>query len=719
MIREIRLGQVKGQNGVQQLTGRDIFTGPNGSGKSTRLKAVPLALYGYVRHDAKTNDDAMRLAKGDQMSVTVATDQLTVTRVFTRKTGLAKDGSAKVEVTQDIMLSPSLGEKNPTQRQTRINGEVGDFTVMLDWAEFLSMTDAKRREFFYRLSGIDSRRWDRNGVEAHLRRGLLTDELEINNPDQHQIMARLITDCLAEYRPHLDVQAGLTAMLDWATAQMKAWNTRRKDAAGAARTLTDIKHQLAETDRNIEQHREAFKELREQLIEAERRLAEGRERKRQNDAHFARIDQLRAEIEKLPALGSAAATTDLDEHLGRLRGQLREIPAAAGLEEISRQIQAWREERAPKEERRRELAAQIARAEGEAASYRNVLQRISAIKAGKDQVPLCVISDLIKCPKDWSQVKDGVGARFLEPAEVELADLRAKDKDLAAEIEALLGEERQLSTRQAELARAIQEATIFNQRLEVQIRQVEQEKAGREQAHARLLDRRANLAQELERLENEPVPPIAPLDVLDQQVGALRTQIAEHETRIQEQEKARTTVLSTRAALVEARKSELTYECARALVEALGPKGLQGELVKEALEPIRESVQANLDAMGAPGQFFFRMESDRGREVFQFGWVNSGGDELEFDALSTGQQLLLITALMAAVIGRRNPPLRVLAVDNIEGLDRDNLRGFLSGIDRIAGQFDNVMLAGLVDPAAVPAGWQIWELGVTVDAAAD
>jgi exonuclease SbcC len=120
-------------------------------------------------------------------------------------------------------------------------------------------------------------------------------------------------------------------------------------------------------------------------------------------------------------------------------------------------------------------------------------------------------------------------------------------------------------------------------------------------------------------------------------------------------------------------------------------------MVKGILEPIRSDIQTHLGLMGIDSEFYFSTESDTGKEVFQFGWRNSFGDERNFDALSTGQQLQLLIAMLVTFLERSNPPLKVLAIDNIENLDRVNFRKALAGMDKLSEKIDNIILSGVVD----------------------
>ena len=79
------------------------------------------------------------------------------------------------------------------------------------------------------------------------------------------------------------------------------------------------------------------------------------------------------------------------------------------------------------------------------------------------------------------------------------------------------------------------------------------------------------------------------------------------------------------------------------IAEAVGPKGLQGEMVKDTTEPLSAAVQDKLNQMDLKDRaFYFQTTDGKDKEVFQFGWgvIDHERQTMElrnFDALSTGE----------------------------------------------------------------------------------
>ena len=115
--------------------------------------------------------------------------------------------------------------------------------------------------------------------------------------------------------------------------------------------------------------------------------------------------------------------------------------------------------------------------------------------------------------------------------------------------------------------------------------------------------------------------------------------------------------------------------------------------------------------MGIQNPVFFSTESETGKEVFQFGWVKNNR-QTNFDVLSTGEQLMFLSAFLVTLLERANPPLKVLALDNIENLDEINLPNVLDGLNSLSHKLDNILIAGVIKPTDLKNfdGWKIWNL---------
>ncbi|EGW36497.1 hypothetical protein DOT_5661 [Desulfosporosinus sp. OT] len=696
MIKEITMRNFKGQMESQKLTGKDIFVGPNGKGKTTRLQAIGIALLGYVPGKGKLPAETFKLASADTMSVGLVTDDLTFTRTYTRSEKSGKDGSNNITVSQGIDLSPSRGEKKAADKEARIAVEVGNFPVMLDFNEFLSLSDAKRRDFIYGLSAIKTDLWDRTKVESHIRSKLLTLDLEVNNPDQYKIMSGLIADAMKEYPENDDIQAGLQSMIEWSKAKQTHWNDEKKNAVGAVKKLADMKNQLAETDRNIVQHKAELEQLQQQLIDSESQLAKDRERKRAIDQRLVKISELGIMIETLTKSQSEPAAVNYDSMIADRQGKIKQQDFKAEFVRLDQELQSLSNQLKEAREQERAAYDALSTTKAEKSMLESTLKQIDEQSKKNGTARVCVIHPKIGCDKDFSKAATVFSQQLVALEQKEVYQQSAL-KEVRARIEVLEENKANIDAQRTETHKKQTDLNQANEEIRKSIAGLEKKKADEVNAAARISDQLKMYKEELTRLRNLPTEVIAPLDILEKQSEGRRTQIKELKVKLEGQEKAKITLSSLKSTMIDSKTATYNAQCVKDLAEALGPKGLQGELVKGILEPIRSDIQTNLKLIGLHNDFYFSTESDTGKEVFQFGWENEIGDKRNFDALSTGQQLLLLIAMLVTFLERSNPPLKVLAIDNIENLDRVNFRKALAGMDKLSGKIDNIILSGVVD----------------------
>ena len=165
------------------------------------------------------------------MSVGLKTDRFQLTRAFAKNEKRnARDGSVSVTIKENILVSPGAAERTDTEKNLRIQSEIGHFPVMMDFSEFLNLSDTKRRDFIYSLGGIDSATWTRD--------------------------------------------------------------RKQKDAQGAVRQISDMKNDMAETDRNIATLKQELETLQNQLISVEKSISADEEKKKAAEKRTARMDRV-------------------------------------------------------------------------------------------------------------------------------------------------------------------------------------------------------------------------------------------------------------------------------------------------------------------------------------------------------------------------------------------------------------------------------------------
>lgn len=710
MIKSLRMVNVKGQNAMQEFDKKTLIVGPNGSGKSTRIQSLGIAILGYAPGNGKTSAETFKLATGDTMTIGLGTEHFSFSRTFTRNEILdTKTGKTKVEINQSLSVSPGKGEKKDADKKARIAEEIGTFPVMMDFSEFLSLSDAKRRDFIYSLSPISTESWSRERIVAHLVERLLTAELSENNPDQFQTMEDMINEAVQQFPAGLAVSDGLQSMIDWTENELKLWNSKKKDAQGAVRQIAEKKNELEETDRNIADAKRELEELHAELIKVEKQISQDTEKRKALAKRSARLEELRGEIAKVKAEPVQADCSDIDVQIAALESEtvealdiealtaplkVKAVEAKAKYDEHNTRLQGLLE-------KKRTVASTIK-------SLEDALQKVGELGGA------CIISSVIACPKDFTGF-DAFIDKKKAAAATEIAELDKQMSFHKVQMDVFASEELQVQNERETILKKAQEVNKKNAGIQKQIAQLQLERNNRQTAGQHRDNKLKLLENELNRLNAEPVDAIGEISIMEMQASGLRNQIGILKQTIQEKEKAKQTILLLQQSMLDNRKAEYKAICLKQLQEALGPKGVQGEIVKEIIGPIKNDIWHNLKCMGFHFEPFFQTESATGQQIFQFGWINEKGHFVNFDALSTGQQVIYLAAMMMTIIDRAQPKLKLLVMDNLNHLDSRNFQLLLDGIGKLEDRVDNIILAGAVEYSFNANGWLVSNLGSKVE----
>ena len=700
MITKIVMDGIKGQYRDQELTGRDVFIGHNGAGKTTRQQAIGLAILGYVPGKGKTVAETFELASGNAMRVGIETTSFDLSRTFTRVEKLDKDGNTDVKITQTIAVSPSAGETTNALKEQRIRQEMGDFPTMLDFSSFINMTDNQKRDFIYSLSG-DGMKWDKERVEAYLKDMLLRDELEENNPEMYQVMLQDYEATMKQYKDGADIQSGLLAMSEHAKSELSRWKKERTTAESAARKLAELKNKHDETDRDLLQNEDTMAKLNARKDELIKKIAITEKHNIDVQTNKERLDILEAELIILQ--------TPDDEKAAKLQNEIKELENDAvqnsdifkvQREAIDKAREEVRSHSKELEFRKKDMETEYFNAKSDKTSYSDLLHTIETRQG------VCAIIPDLPCHQDFTAfiekataIVDGADER-MDNAMYEIEKLQeaiAADKENLQKLDKQEQDINLAVYEQLKKCTKIQKEIVKKKEELLHLTNTEPQRVAKE---AQVAEIKAYLSENTE---------VDAEDLLVEK-SVVESQMSELKEKIEEQRKIRNDLKNIQANLIDIQTSGFHVECWKQIAHAVGQGGIQGQIVKELLQPLTESITEKLKLIGINHEFFFATESDRGKEIFKFGWMENG-TKRPFSALSQGEQLLLMVALLTTMIERRNPPVKILALDNINDLDRENLERVLNGLTVAGASMDNIILSGVAEPEdAEQKGWKVWNL---------
>ena len=187
------------------------------------------------------------------------------------------------------------------------------------------------------------------------------------------------------------------------------------------------------------------------------------------------------------------------------------------------------------------------------------------------------------------------------------------------------------------------------------------------------------------------------IDEAEMQLQALSTRGSNLQKELGDRIAYDTKIIQAKEAAAAAKKADATLRTVKDMQEQL--RMMKWEIVREALEPIREKASLIFTAnqIGKRAEFDFLFEDARGNEVFKFGWKienELGSMFVDFDSLSTAQQLFTLVAVLAPLIELGNPKFRILTLDNCEVVSEEYRPAFIEELVRAKVLcLDNIIIA--------------------------
>lgn len=670
-LARLRLHNFKGKRSEWAIAPKMLLVGPNGAGKSAVLQAVMVGILGYEPRLGRTPASVVQLASGREMSVEIETD---AKFIFHRTFKLSRGA-----VSTSVWVSPHQGEKNLADAHRRIAEEVGDFAVSFDLNAFLSLSDAKKRAFLFGLSPTKELGWEK----AHLKSRLIQ---AVRAPVSSLTLHAWIDKAFALWSEGHDLQSNFDRMLIYLKKEFSLWSLRKREGISAARRMLQTRNQepfvpseaTRTTQREIEEVQERIIRIREELAkdEARRKSAEARRRE---------IEGLRSRLTGWET--TAASVEQIQSRLSGLKGRSFD--------------------RAPLQEERRQVeqatAALFSEMEGEEKRLNELRVGLEIEKKGLDRAESiqgsCPVVEGIECPVDFTPViaqgRDRLSTQ--ETAIGKIESLQAMRWRRYRELQERLGRFRARALFLDEEEREAQkQIAVWEEMLQ---------QAGRGE------EKRAELSEALARLEAEEAADggyADPDDLILQKEG-LERHLEELKRRLADQEERRSLWIAYQQNQVDLKKADANVEALKQLIVVLGPKGLQGEMIKERVRPLSKTVNDLLHTIDPDKELVFRFQDVRGNEIFEMGWKR-GEQFIPFEALSTGERVLFSAALMTALILFREPRCRLLLVDHLESVDLHHRRRFIEALSTFVdeGRLDHFIAAGVEGiPPGDAARWGV------------
>lgn len=676
----------KNKGGNQELSGLDLFLGQNGTGKSSVLEAVQLGISGNVNGRAKPKDIFKLSADSKSMTVGISTNNgIEISRHINRNEKIDKltyESTVKYSEKLEIIGAEVEGTGNKAI-QAFIKENLGDFQIGFDFSKFVGMTDTEKRNFV--LSFCKDIPFEEEYICSYLDSKRTTEDEEIYS----NLIAMFISSAEGG-----DIQSKVSSMLSLAKEQLSYNNKDSERQVAAIQKLNTKKASLEGSDKGLAIDKKKVEKLNEQIVVLEKEVSVIETKNKACVERIAQIEKIEGILENLKK-SKPKDVTEISKELVKLNAD----------------VDKFSKENSTISENLNKISVGYAKATEEVNKQRKVFDNIKdkgielktklntemvLVEQVKGTKKKCAINPSIPCNADfteWLTKKNSelkMTSEILEKDRISYKNELLKLIKLEEELIKLTSQREDLIKFQQVLIRNINNSNISIRNAE---KEIEEAKKFEDIKFEKIKLNQTNL----DNLQKEGTEVIRTEEALSQ-ISDLKEELNKLKTIIAEKEQIKVVTTQIKEADEEFDKITKKLEACKTLVKAIGQKGLQGEIFKKLVAPIVDLVNQNYSLMGMDKPFNIKTVNDQDNEVFDFG-IGDEAEFISFDTLSTGQKAILSVAIVVAFIRKAKVPMKVLCLDNIESLDKDNIKKVLTGLAKMyeEGFLDNVLVAGCID----------------------
>ena len=690
-LTKIDFNGFKNKKGVQALTGFDIFIGPNGVGKSSVLEAVKLGIVGEINGVAKPMSIFKYSNNANDMTVGIETSNgYKVQRKYIRKEKIDKKTDELSAVySEKLSVSGFADSESNKIKQEDISKKIGDFPIGFDFQKFEGMTDTEKRNFI--ISFCKS---------SKITEDIVKEFLEKDKPDEldDEMFYNDIVELIDGANGNT-IQEKVDFMLLAAKEQCSYFKKEVERQRMSIQKLNEKKTSYSISSKGLIIDKKKAEKLNEQLIALEKELSIIQEENKRVSLNLQKITKVKEDIQVITNSKAIGDSKDIERQIQSKKKDLEKLNeksvsivkllevASKEYKELVEKVKAQRIIFDKTKSNGIELNTK----------FKTEVNLINQVKGTKGK---CAINSSIPCNANFNswltakneEISDLVELRRLyKKNEAELNQLEAQSEKTTSNREKLIAEQQTV----------IKETETINRQI------VELEKSLETLKNFDLVKKEKLEVKnnELLSLESDKKD-IVDLTDKENSIKDIRSSISSLRTEISQKEQLQALMAQIKEANIEFDKTEKTLLIYKYLVDRIGQKGLQGEILRLLLAPIIDEVSNNLQILGVNKPFFITTKSDKDSEVFDF-----GVGDINFKTLSTGQKSILAIAMIIAFIRKAEVPVKILCLDNIESIDSSNRVKIITGLSDMykANMIDNILIAGCIDE--VPEGeYKVWTI---------
>jgi len=720
-----------GLRGHLDLAARNILIGPNGVGKTRRVEGVQFAVTG-VALGAKKPDSIMALTNdsGTSLAVSLVLDD---GFAFTRT--LRKDANTKtVKSGLDIVGQEGLGV---TASEPIVRQRCGDFAPMFDLGEFLGLSADKRRDFVLDLcSKASGDKVDADDVGLRVLvevlkgqvgeatvdvycqttlslAGCKSDTLSkaeryelvmTQNPVSDQLpaaFAEKLGTAMAQIQAEIkgDLTTAIAAALDKARSLANQAKGDRDRAHQAVRKLSEQLDKITVVAATVGQLQEQLTERRtdkEGIVaqlanQAGRASAKSTLETAVSEAETA-LDTAKDELDALPKPPEHLEVGGWTSEALNFNSPIETEPGMAPTEEHAKGVMAAlaASQRALETRRREHQAAKFdldqltKELQSLAASpWRKVLALANAVYAAAHSEPA---TKVLTYTDEWGALLEFI----IQQSEPER--LKAAEDDCSAGHNA----EYQASIEYNKADECYAAARKTLEEAERELAALQYKRASIRYRNAQ----RNELTKQRELNDLQSAGGHVPTDQLEQHQTSLEGSIEQLEAQIQAKQGVDQLNAQLLHCKADAESEAVQHEVCKAIADAIRVirEGIMADLVK----PLLVHMSKFLDGAAPGRRAYCDLINDRGRPIFQLGWIEDDCRKVPLEALGGGSTCIFYAGLAYALVMLADPPLKLLLLEVAE-LDVERMAKLLDGLDAVADDLSNIIVATCHEPDEMPA----------------
>jgi exonuclease SbcC len=686
-IHTITLETFKGVTGRFELDALNLLQGPNGSGKTAIIEAIRFAIEGAVSVGA-TADAVAKLAGPGGCGVAV---ELSTGFAWSRRLRI---DHRKATMTTEIDIR-GRGSLPIKEAEAVLSETVGAFAPMFDLAEFLDLSDDKRRDFVLGLcSRADAAKanpiqimeriaWaffaiklGPGVVEVHRKNGgtlkALADELSAAD-----------RKALEYARTHLmpgikgPTSDAVAAALQIAREIANSSKRQKDEAQAAGRQIAERRAAMRVPADSVAAMKGRIRELQSEREGISEQVGSQRGRLAARDSFVRSIESLNAakakSLESIAAAESASMASNITE-AERLEAEAAAIAPKQSVEDAQSKFTHLDRIRDGIQDdieatENRILVLEASPGDQHWLSAITVLSALEPFVAEDGKV-------------HWTRLNNLAHARAGGPDKDAIAALRATLEEKEAALETADAAAREAHVNYD----ACRNAHNDHDRLM-------QDAARQRDAHDRRLLDLTGLRSEVGRQEAALIDAERRLNELDSAGGQidaaaledqafnLATEIKRLELDIQSKQGFAALESEQSALLLKADEQEALHRVAKDLTAAC--KTVRETLMVDLVAPLVDPMNSLLaeffgDQPGQDVRAYVSLENAKGRPIFELG-MEVGNARIAYEALSGGERAILGVALAVSLVGLVDPPLKLLLVEAGE-IDAEHGEQVLAGL---------------------------------------